>query len=371
MTSRLSGFVAGVVLATCIAAVHSWWHDRNTDAMLLSDVHGGIEEVCVHYTRAFHAQTVETFGDFFSGLGENATVRVIVEDHSDFEFLIAELSKLGLLPSARLCPVVTGVPITPWAKDRFGSMVSSRGPVLAVPPLRSMSEGPRANDEKVPEILAAALPGLECRSLPFFFDGGDLLADADSVYIAPNFIARNQAMDSEGVSRLLSLIESAFKKKPVTIGDDISQIPNHHIGMFVTPLGNRTLAVGDPDLGLRLWHGDESIRTAVDVTAEEEHLAPFRNAARCLEEKGFTVIRIPLLVTKLPQVYVSYNNAIVEHTADNKRIFMPTYGIPALDKSASGCLEAEGWNIVPVRVDKVYRHTGSLRCLVGIIRRST
>ncbi len=221
----------------------------------------------------------------------------------------------------------------------------------------------------MPGILAAALPGLECRSLPFFFDGGDLLADSDNVFVAANFLARNQPSNANDRSRILSLIEAEFKRNVVPIGDHISDVPNHHIGMFLTPLGNNTLAVGDPDLGLRLWQDNNNIKSAIDVLSDEESLVPFRNVARILEEKGFRVIRIPLLLTSQPQAYVSYNNAIVEYTSNSKRIFMPTYGIPPLDKAAGGYFESEGWRVIPVRVKKVYRHTGSLRCLVGIIRR--
>ena len=34
------------------------------------------------------------------------------------------------------------------------------------------------------------------------------------------------------------------------IGDRPEDVPNHHIGMYLTPLGNGRLAVADPDLGL-------------------------------------------------------------------------------------------------------------------------
>ncbi|MDP6847698.1 MAG: agmatine deiminase family protein [Kiritimatiellia bacterium] len=369
MTSRVLGFLTGLIAALCLAAAQGWWNTRNTEVVLLSDVHGAIQEVCVHYTPAFHSESVETLDDFFSELGTGTMVRVVVETRSDFDFLIEDLRRKGFSPPGNLSPVVTGMPITPWAKDRFGSMFSPRGPVLAVPPLRSMREGPRANDEKVPRILAAHLPGVEFRSLPFFFDGGDLLADEDNIFVAANFIARNQPSNASDRSRLLSLIESEFKKTPIVIGNRISEIPDHHIGMFLTPLGNNAVAVGDPDLGLRLWENTPDTAAEVNISHNEERLVRFRNVARILEEKGFRVIRIPLLLTKQPQVYVSYNNAIVEYARGTKRIFMPTYGIPSLDKFASDSFESEGWRVIPVRVDKVYRHTGSLRCLVGILKR--
>ena len=65
MTSRVLGFLTGLIAALCLAAAQGWWNTRNTEVVLLSDVHGAIQEVCVHYTPAFHSESVETLDDFF------------------------------------------------------------------------------------------------------------------------------------------------------------------------------------------------------------------------------------------------------------------------------------------------------------------
>ena len=55
--------------------------------------------------------------------------------------------------------------------------------------------------------------------------------------------------------------------------------------------------------------------------------------------------------------------------AKDDGVYMPVYGIPALDAAARAVFEGQGWSVLPVDVKDVYRHTGSLRCLVGIIER--
>jgi hypothetical protein len=48
---------------------------------------------------------------------------------------------------------------------------------------------------------------------------------------------------------------------------------------------------------------------------------------------------------------------------------MPVYGIPHLDEAASEVFRSQGWTVYPVRVGKVFKYTGSLRCLIGVIGR--
>ena len=228
--------------------------------------------------------------------------------------------------------------------------------------------GARGNDERVPDLLASRLPGTDCHALPFFFDGGDLLSDERFAFVAANFLARNQPYDTDDRSGLLKRIGDAFNKTVIAIGNETTDVPDHHIGMYLTPLGNGAVAVGDPDLGLALT-GDLPEASTLAIERDTSKYAPFRFVAEALEAKGLRVVRIPMLLTTRPQVYVTYNNAIQETRGSQKRIYMPTYGIPTLDQAATAVYEKEGWTVLPINVTKVYTYTGSLRCLIGILRR--
>lgn len=339
----------------------------DTPCLLVSDSAGTLSAICIHYRRDFHAECIDTFVDLFGALGPETEIHVAVSDASEFRFLAHELEHYGI-GGSHIMPLVTHLPITPWAKDRFGTFERDGMPVLGLPPAADGEHGPRANDHTVPLRLGSVRHDLQSFSLPFRFDGGDLLADDQTAFVAANFLARNPIPDARARQALLDEIAATLGRELLVIGDGPGEVPDHHIGMVLTPLGRRRVAVADPDLGLALWRasGDSP---ELDVQTDPSHYAPFHKVAEVLSAAGYRVVRIPMLLTRTPRVYVTYNNAIVETRDARLRIYMPVYGIEALDRAARRCFEAEQIEVIPVRVRKVYRHTGSLRCLVGIISR--
>ncbi len=363
----IGGCVAGLVLAVCFSELANRRHSL-PDARLISDAHGALADICIQYRQDFNPSVIETISDLCGGLADDVCIRIIVEKRSEFEFLKDELVRRGVFRLGRLSVVVTGFPITPWARDRFGALKSGQKPVIAVPPARSIMPGLRGNDERVPEILAASLPGAVCLPLPFMFEGGDLLADEENAFIAANCLARNSPENLDNRPGLLRRMEGVLKKRLIVIGDTQEDVPDHHICMFLTPFGDKRVAIADPVLGLELYRRNPA-GEAVDIETDTAKFEPFLNVIRCMEQQGFKVVHVPFLLTRTPRVYVSYNNVILERRGNRKILYMPVYGVPALDRAAGEVFEGEGWQVVPVRVSKLYRHTGSLRCQVGIISR--
>ena len=335
---------------------------------LVSDTGGALEAVCMHYRRDFHDQCFETFVDLLNALEGDTELRMAVGRREEFDFLVQELKRDGV-PCDRMVPLTMHMPITPWAKDRFGTFIRDGVPVLAVPPKSYGGIGPRENDHRVPRLLATTRPGIEHATLPFMFDGGDLLADDDTAFVSANFLERNALPTAEARSALIQLISDTLDRNTVVLGRTGRDVPDHHIGMYLTPLGSNTVAVADPARGLEIWQALPP-SDQVDVETDLTRYEPFRNVMRLLRRRGYRVIPIPMLLTRAPRVYVTYNNAIVETRDRTRRIYMPTYGIDVLDQLARTIFEAEGLQVLPIRVGNVYRHTGSLRCLVGIISRS-
>lgn len=363
----IAGSIAGLALAVCLSEVATR-QTPLTDARLISDAHGALAQICVQYRRDFNESAIETLADLFNGLSDDVGILVIVRERPEFDFLKSELARRAVTRLDRLTAVTTGFPITPWARDRFGAMTSGGKTVIAVPPVRSRTPGPRGNDELVPEILAASVPGATCMALPFMFEGGDLLADGESAFLAANCLARNSPRDVDDRPGLLQQMKGALNRPIVVVGDTPEDVPDHHICMYLTPLGDRTLVVADPLLGLEVYRKSPAGNT-VDTESDTSKFEPFLNVIRSMEQKSFRVIRIPLLLTQTPRVYVSYNNVVLERRDGEKRVYMPIYGIPSLDRAAAKVFEKEGWRVTPVRVAKLYGHTGSLRCQVGVIRK--
>ncbi|MEI6807907.1 MAG: agmatine deiminase family protein [bacterium] len=363
----ICGVIAGLVLAVGLSELVTR-RGAPPDAQLISDAHGRLSDICIQYRKDFSPSVIETLVDLFNGLSDEVKIKIIVEQRTDFEFLNSELASRGVTRLGRLKAVITGFPITPWARDRFGAMTAGGRTIIAAPPMRSKIPGPRGNDELVPELLTASLPGAICMPLPFMFEGGDLLADADNAFIAANCLARNSPLDVDDRPSLLERIGGALRKKIVVIGKTSEDVPDHHICMYLTPLGENRVVVADPALGLELYRQSDT-GAAIDVETDISKYEPFQKVIHCMELKGFNVVRVPFLLTRTPRVYVSYNNAILERRNGNKLIYMPVYGIPALDRAAGEVFENQGWQVIPVRVSRLYGHTGSLRCQVGIIKR--
>ncbi len=365
----IGGVLAGVLLALCLSQLVGVSDVDTPSAWLASDVDGRLREICVHYRQDFNEESIEVLSDLFASLPTDVTVHVVVADHAEFAFLQSELASRGIGAGLRMRPLVTGMPITPWAKDRFGTMRDGDTPVIALPGVRTMLSGARANDERVPELICDRLSRVRAKVLPFHFEGGDLISDATNVYVAATLLDRNQPTTVLERQRLISLIETTFKKHAVVIGESGAEVPDHHIGMYLTPLGNSTVALGDPDMGRRLCR-ELGIAESVELESDESAYEPFRNVIRVMQTQGFKIVRVPLVLTTTPRVYLTYNNAILESDAGHKRIYMPVYGVTALDRAATRIFQQQGLTVLPVRVGKIYRHTGSLRCLVGIIDRA-
>ena len=365
---RLGWGAAGAAAGLLLLAVASQPLDVGAwlqpELELVSDVDGELAEVELHYVRSFHDASFATIADLLDALPRDTVVRVVVAYVHEFDFLVEELERHGISPPDELTAVVTGFPITPWAKDRFGTFRRGYQPVLALPPDRSRVGGPRGNDARVPEILCREVEGLSCESLPFRFEGGDLLSDADRVYLPANLLGRNPHLDED---ELLASMDELFGRPAARIGQRPSQIPDHHIGMVVTPLGDGVVAVADPDLGRELA-GDTSAGP-VEIEPDDERYIPFRAVATILEDQGLIVVRVPMLLTTTPRVFVTYNNALLETRADGRHIYLPVYELPQLDALAAQVFEEQGLTVHPIRVTDVYEHTGSLRCLVGVIAR--
>jgi hypothetical protein len=188
----LGGLMAGAVLATCLSALIGGQALDVSDARLVSDVDGNLRDICIHYRQDFNESSIEVLSDFFGHLSKDVNVTVVVNDLDEFTFLQTQLALHGVDLGARMTALAMGVEITPWAKDRFGTMRVGSRPVIALPHARTMLTGARANDELVPERLSRELAGVESYVLPFHFEGGDLISDATTIYVAATLLDRNQ-----------------------------------------------------------------------------------------------------------------------------------------------------------------------------------
>lgn len=162
----------------------------------------------------------------------------------------------------------------------------------------------------------------------------------------------------------------------IWLGDTPQAAPAHHLGMFLTVIGN-TAAVGDVRMAekvaashpetlatLQAAGGIASPAFRADLSARLDRVA------RQMQTLGYRVVRVPLLPSTTPRAWLSYNNGIVE-TRNGKSIFyMPTFGAKTLDTAAAEIFQSTtGCTVEPIDCAHIWPLGGSLHCLVNVVAR--
>lgn len=325
-----------------------------------------LEQLAIQFHRVQAKRFLEVYEALFAALDPAVTVWVVVGDEEDRAMF--ETARRAWRPGPKVEYVVVNDAITSWSRDRMA--VLGEGPTtLLVPPRPMRGPDARLRDWIVPWDLRRALgPNFRVDVAPFQFEGGDLIANERTVFVATPLLERNPDRDPEEV---LADIARVTGREVVRIGDSKTQVPNHHIGMFLTPLPDGRVAYGDPDLGLQLVDGTpEMDGVPFEIDRREERLERFRNVGRLLRAAGFETVALPILPGTERFAFVSYNNVMMEHRGGRLHVYLPTYGLEALDRAATDIYQAQGALVHPIRVDRLFRLGGSVRCLTTPLVRS-
>ncbi len=353
--NRLLGICAGLAVALAIAGQRH----QQAEAPLLPENEGALATLEIQYAPE-SPELTRCIGSFLKQVSPEVEVIAVCAD----ERACAEFRKTAQgWALSRVSTVDTGAPITGWAKDRF--LVTDREPRTLLTP-RKETEGfaSRTNDQRVAPALARAFPArFRTQALPIRFDSGDILATRHTVFVSDVLWSKNEHSGFGSKAELARYLRKTFGRRVVWL----SPAPPHHIGMFLAPLDRGTVAVGDPDLGRRLWRSDVSgLPDRPDLS--DAAAQPFRAAIAQLQSSGFRVVRVPCLYFA-PQVYLTYTNGVFETRGGRRTVYMPIYGQQALDDSARRAYEAAGFQVRAVPVRDVFRHRGTIGCLVNVLRR--
>lgn len=338
---------------------------------IVADTGAAFEEVVLQFDPEVIAEVGPTYRDLLRALSPTVSVWVAVERDAHFETFLTHASAWGLERMERFRPVVVGVPISTWSRDRYTLVRRGDRRLLLVPPRPNRGHQLRRNDWMVPAALArAAGDDVEVVIAPAIFDGGDLIATDEYVFVTALLASRNQAGDLSKPEHLTRWLEETTGRRPILLGRHEDQVPGHHIGMFLTPLGGDVVLVGDPDLGLAMLPANAELPLPVDRT--EATLERFRFIARALEAAGFHLRRVPLVPLAGGLTYVTYNNSVLERREDGRlHAYVPQFGIAPLDAAGRRAYEAAGAVVHPIDVRKIYSANGTVRCLLNVLRRGS
>jgi hypothetical protein len=376
---NLSGVGIGLVVGFVILALAGGGGSRLAPSgPILSECDGHFRQLVIHYEPSAKEISAPIYRDFLRNLEGDVRVEVVCPSRAAFDELTALLGDVR----CRLSPIVVSHPMTTWSRDRWVAL----GPAAVGEPTTLWSPRgeaaeeiwpARAGDERVGRDIAAVLtPAVRGRRSSLYFDGGDFLADSENVFVTPRVLQRNIQHTVRDKQEFLSMLARELKRRVILL----DEAPDHHAGMFMASVGNRTMLVGDPSRGRKYLPAE--IATAngggaaefmnlpggPDFTPETQHL--FDAVAAQCSAAGYKVVRIPTVPARDGRTYLTYVNALLDQQGQRRLVYLPFYrGAEALNAAARQTWEGLGYEVSPVDCTSAYRHFGCLHCLVNVVER--
>lgn len=373
-TSRLTtplGVLVGLLAALLVLPFVMGGEDSKAQSEvgpILPDNDGRITELVIQYKPDSNEIVIPPYRDFLGALPPEVVVHVVCPGEDAFAELIKQIGKV----QCTLTPVYAAHPMTSWSRDRWIAFEpGGDGRVTLLSPkgeLGADAWAARKGDEKIGRTLAAKLNDLNAVRSELYFDGGDFVADGETVFVTPNVLSRNIQRTVKDRNELLSRLRDILGRKVVLLED----APDHHAGMYMMTAGNRTVIVGDPRLARDMLSEDEASALPLPGIPDfrDETLARFDAVAEQCEANGYTVIRIPVAPATDGRTFITYLNSILDQRDGRRIVYMPVFdGAEKLNAAAAEAWKQAGFTVVPVDCTSCYRHYGSLRCLVNVLRR--
>jgi hypothetical protein len=356
------GIAAGVVTSALVlhfCAPSQVVHTR----LVAESASAPLTRVAIHYAPSADQVALGVWRQLFAALPPSVEVDVEVAQPQDFDRFTHLIAADGHLE--RFHPVIVGTTITTWSRDRYAALVDDHGNggILAPPRLESPTPA-RAGDAKSPWAISRALYQRDPKVADIVFEGGDLAATPSLVFADVNLVARNVGHGAADRASIEREIHSRFAQRLVFLGHALGDVPRHHIMMYMMPIDDHTIAVGDIRAGVALLAD-----TPLELDDVATEAARFDEAAAELTAQGFKVVRVPVLVRAGAGSYVTYTNALFDRRGAQRIIYMPTYKLPALDEAGRRFWESQGFEVHPIDVSAIYHLNGSLGCLVNVLAR--
>jgi hypothetical protein len=376
--------VAGTLFGVGAALAALGLHEKSTELprpvvkarpRLLSEADGALAHVLMHWVPSLAPMVEETYRDFLSQLAADVDVTLVVGE----PFAAPDRARLDTFLAGRRVHVVTAPgPITTWSKDRaLVTAADERGiRRLVVPAEPTSGWRERHNDwATVGRVVAGSPDRLGLEVTPFDYDAGDFAVGGGRLLVDTNLLEKNRHRGYRTLGQLAARVSEYFQMPVVGLGNNWGDTPRHHLSMYMTPLRGNTVLVGDPRLAAELvgpgWTaGETSAETDEPLVADFSPATQerFERAARELRAQGFDVVRIPNVPFD-DKTYIAYSNGVYEVRGGEERVYLPVYGVDALDQAAARIYEKLGWKVVPVRVRRLYRYHGTIGCVVNVLGR--
>ena len=369
---RLAGIAIGLAFAGIVLLILGNARLRAmSSGPILSEHDGHIRELVIQYQPGAREIVLPVYRDFLQWLENDVIVNVVAPDQAAFDELA---TSVGLL-HCTLRPVLVHHAMTAWSRDRWVALGPPPGGdsvTLWSPRGEAVADlwPERTGDQQIGSDLAKVLgQGVHAKRSSLFFDGGDFLADNDTVFVMPRVLKRNIQQTVKDPSELLAIFSRELQRKVVLL----NEAPDHHAGMYMASVGDHVMVVADPSLGRNYFPSSPDKEKALlpdggDFSAETQR--HFDAVAAQSEAAGYRVVRMPVVPAPDGRTFLTYVNIIIDQQGAQRIVYLPFYrGADALNDAARKVWENLGYVVRPVDCTTAYRYFGALHCLVNILRR--
>jgi len=411
------GLAATVLLAAGMAAAGDGDEAGSSiRAGLLPDVGESPRMVTVVANSARRAmlRNADLIANLVNGLPDSTRFLVLTNDRAAFVVTGREQPE-----RVRFLELPFTSPLTIWPQDPFLVLTDGDETILL-----TSRKFERADDRLMAPAIAADR-GYRLATSALSFEGGNIVADQERVFIGANTIRRNAIELGVGEVEVVLRFETELGR-PVTVVGPTPQ-PVAHLDMMLTPLGDGRLAVADTGAGADLaeralvddpdqvrsfeswcenhFFGRPAIReldgldgpirapeleggTARMIDSSRRIAPVLDGIASSLIGAGFRVERVPLLdggpirgehaafemrpTMRAAYPILTYNNVLLADTNGRRSVYLPRYGFDPLDRAAEQTWRSMGFEVHAIEglaISAMYG--GALRCTVKVLERSS
>jgi len=407
---------AALGAALVLIGLRLWWTSESAGAYgaLLSDVGRPISlaVTSVNSARRSPLRNAALVTHIVNALPTTSQLLVLTNDRAAFDM------QGGAYPGRVRFIELDAESLTIWPQDPFLVLHDEDGEGRLLVPRRF----DRADDRRMAGAVAAdqGWPIVESELL---FEGGNIVSDDTDAFIGADTIRANALELGVDPDEAAARFERVLGRRVHVIGPTPQPVP--HIDLVLTPLGDGRIALADPGHGADIvgavagsapgaitafetraeavFFGHTSIRELPTVEGEPlrapaiadrtqeiidyaRTLAPvFDRLARELTERGFDVVRVPALLAPPEEAtevegdrgafapgypLLAYHNVLLEQERDDRVVYLPRYGLGALDDAAALAWRRAGYRIVVIDgLLTSASYGGGLRCSVKVLAR--
>ncbi len=264
--------------------------------------------------------------------------------------------------------------LTPWARDRYTCFLREGSATCVARPGGALPAA-QQGDGRVPDrLVGMGLVPAVVRDARAPIGGDTILTDGHALVGQHSFEqARRAARSTRGGERELVLsLGYLFGRPAVVVPTHALGIGKLHLDMFVAHAGGKRLVVGDPTLATAVFERGTWFHPNYGRFDRARNVRIARGAdevAQALGRFGFEVHRVPMLVSEAgpggrPPVVLTWTNAVTRR----RTVYLPSYGLEALDRRACAVWEKLGFRCTPIRCGESIVAGGAVRCVLGRIR---